>query len=160
MRILLLSCLLLLTMCKSQHYVSASRYAILNADGEYDHFKYGVFDNITNKPTSLSANEIDKIEKIIKTEVDKHNKKSSHHYSFIRNPRRYYKQLMAVINSRGEKEVWVNCFCNSDDKSLNDDNSYWKKGIVSVYDGGSCYFNLRINLTTNRVYDFRVNGVA
>jgi len=152
--------MLFLTMCKSQHYINASRYSVLNSDGEYDGFKYGIFDNLTNKPTTLSANEIYEIEKIIKTEVDRHNKNSSHHYSFIRNPRRYYKQLMAVINSKSEKEVWVNCFCNSDNKSSGEDKSYWKKGIVSVYDGGSCYFHLKINLTTGRVYYFSVNGVA
>ena len=152
--------MLFLTMCKSQHYINTSRYAVLNSDGEYDGFKYGIFDNTTNKPATLSADEIYEIEKIIKTEVDRHNKNSSHHYSFIKNPRTYYKQLMAVINSKGEKEVWVNCFCNLDDKSLSGDNSYWKKGVVSVFDGGSCYFQLKINLTTKYVYDFKVNGVA
>ena len=65
----------------------------------------------------------------------------------------YKMQIVAVINSRGEKEVWVNCFCEvSDDK--------WKKNVLLVFDGGSCFFHLKMNLTTNKFFDLAVNGVA
>ena len=66
----------------------------------------------------------------------------SHHYN---------KQLVAVINEKGEKEVWVNCFCTVDDAS-------WKSELVIVVDGGTCFFNFKINLSTKAYYDFRVNS--
>jgi hypothetical protein len=37
------------------------------------------------------------------------------------------KQLIAATNNKGEKEVWVNCFCR----------------IYLVEDGGNCFFILR-----------------
>ena len=68
--------------------------------------------------------------------------------------RSYRKQIIAVMNKYGQKEVWVNCFCDawgSDD---------WKTKILTVDDGGNCYFNLRINLATKKYSDLMVNGVA
>jgi hypothetical protein len=68
-------------------------------------------------------------------------------------PDKYYKQFIAVTNSKGEKEVWVNCRCSVMKE-------YWKSSIGDVKDGGSCFFNLKINLTKKLIYDFWVNGVA
>jgi hypothetical protein len=65
----------------------------------------------------------------------------------------YRKQLITVTNKNGEKEVWVNCFCSTD-------NTDWKSKLVSVADGATCYFNFKINLTTKVYYDFIVNSAA
>ena len=65
----------------------------------------------------------------------------------------YKRQYVAVFNSKGEKEVWVNCFCDALDID-------WKKHQVFVFDGGNCYFNLKINLATGEFYDLMVNGDA
>src|ERR1700681_3201992 len=32
---------------------------------------------------------------------------------FVIDLRKYYRQYMVVYNKKGEKEVWVNCFCNT-----------------------------------------------
>lgn len=66
---------------------------------------------------------------------------------------KYKRQYIAVINSNGEKEVSVNCFCAFTGES-------WKKEIVLVDDGGICYFNLKINLTTGKYYDYMENGIG
>ena len=60
---------------------------------------------------------------------------------------------MPTINSKGEKEVWVNCFCGQWDKSS-------RTNPVIVMDGGNCFFNLKINLTTGQYYELIVNGEA
>jgi len=65
----------------------------------------------------------------------------------------YKKQVVAVVNSRREKEVWVNCFCDDFSKP-------WRNEILSVSDGGSCYFSFKINLKSRKYYDFTVNGLA
>ncbi|WP_345236648.1 hypothetical protein [Hymenobacter saemangeumensis] len=64
----------------------------------------------------------------------------------------YKRQLIAAVNSKGEKEVWVNCFCTNNKK--------WRWQMVYVMDGGNCYFNLKINLAKKSWYDFMVNGLA
>jgi hypothetical protein len=67
--------------------------------------------------------------------------------------RTYRRQLVVAKNKFGEKEVWVNCFCGT-----GGDN--WRNEIIVVFDGGSCYFNLKINLTTNKFYDLIINGLG
>jgi hypothetical protein len=64
---------------------------------------------------------------------------------------RYKRQYIAFINIKGEKEVWVNCFCGTWDKD-------WRKEIIFVHDGGNCYFNLKVNLTKHQYSDLMVNG--
>lgn len=72
---------------------------------------------------------------------------------FIIDLTRYKRQYIFVINNKGEKLVWVNCFCDS----LSMD---WKKQIIDVEDGGICFFRLKINLSKMNYYDFIVNGLA
>jgi hypothetical protein len=70
--------------------------------------------------------------------------------NFNINLNNYNRQYIAVINSKGEKEVWINCICNTD---KND----WKKEIVLVDDGGNCYWQIIINITKKVSYDLFVN---
>lgn len=65
----------------------------------------------------------------------------------------YRRQYIPYINQKGEKFVWVNCFCA-------DRLEYWKKTVVQVMDGGSCFFNVTINLTEKIFDKIRINGVA
>jgi hypothetical protein len=64
----------------------------------------------------------------------------------------YKRQYVAVTNKKGEKEVWVNCFCM--------DMKNWKTDIVRVMDGGNCFFHVKINLTKNTFYQLSVNGMG
>jgi len=127
--------------------IDSSRYAVLPFDQNRDSF---LFDK-DYKPATLSVKEVKMIEKIISVTVSAYNKGRR---SIIKKPGKYYKQLIAVLNARGEKEVWVNCFCTPAEKK------YWHKGVVMVLDGGPCFFNLKINLNTNTVTNWAVNGVA
>jgi hypothetical protein len=127
--------------------IDTSKYVILKFDKENTH----LFNkNVT--PATLSSEEIEKIESLISTAVTKHNKKFGK-YSNVENPSKYYKQFIAVINSTGEKEVWINCRC-----SIQGIEKEWKNDVVSTFDGGPCYFNLKINLNENTVFDLMVNN--
>jgi hypothetical protein len=54
------------------------------------------------------------------------------------------RQVVAVKNEKGEKEVFVNCFCNYASGSDN-----WKKRLVpSDWDNHKCRFSLRMNLSS------------
>ncbi len=126
--------------------IDTSRYAIL----KYNDIPTYIFKDC--KPADLSNEDILKIEVLVLNEVAQYNKEAKK--VLISHPEKYYKQLIAVSNSNGEKEVWVNCFCSLGNYSN------WKKSIIVVLDGGSCFFQLKINLTKNSVYDFGVNGVG
>lgn len=66
----------------------------------------------------------------------------------------YGRQYMAVTGDNGEKLVYVNCFCDPTGFD------YRETELVRVMDGGNCFFNFKVNLTTKRLYDFMENGVA
>lgn len=127
--------------------IDTSRYAILHFTKSRDSF---LFDK-DYKPASISGKEIKMIEKIIAVTVKEYNKSRR---ITISKPGKYYKQIIAVTNAKGEKEVWVNCFCTAAEKK------YWHNGVVMVLDGGPCFFNLKINLNTNTVMNWAVNGIA
>ena len=103
-----------------------------------------------NTPANLSKAELSQIEKLIAGRVTEYNKTAKGRK--IKYPGKYFKQFIAVINPRGEKVVWVNCMC----EVIGD----WSKRIDFTLDGGTCYFRIQINLTTNTVYDFNTNGEA
>lgn len=102
-------------------------------------------------PTDLSADEIAQSKEIIKKAVDEQNAKQKNAYRLIKLVGYKY-QLSPFLNEKGEKEVWINSFCEAREN--------WKTQIITVEDGGSCYFNLFINLTQNSYTKFYVNGEA
>ena len=71
---------------------------------------------------------------------------------FFINLPKYRRQYFCSLNNKGEKIVWVNCFCETKD--------YWKISEVFVFDGGNCYFHMLINISTGQVSEFGTNGVA
>ena len=127
--------------------IDTSRYSVLTFIKSRDSF---IFDK-DFKAASISGNEIQMIEKIIAVTVKESNKGKG---TAIKEPGKYYKQLIAVTNAKGEKEVWVNCFCTAAEKR------YWHTGVVMVLDGGPCFFNVKINLSTKTVMSWAVNGEA
>ena len=101
------------------------------------------------KPADLSKDEITVIERLIAGEIVKYNKKG---YRAVKQPEKYFKQIVPVINSKGEKEVWVDCYCGV----MPD----WKKYREHINDGGSCFLHFKINLTTGKILKFYTNGLA
>lgn len=142
-------------------YVDMTSIAIIPFDTTYLLFEKA-------QPTDLNTQELQLIEKLIFDCISQYNpgqrkqfEEISNKYpnenfklsDFIIELNRYKRQYVPVINDKGEKEVWVNCFCDTWD-------SDWKKEIIEVLDGGNCYFQMKINLTEKKYYDFMVNGVA
>jgi len=94
----------------------------------------------------LSADEIKEVSRIFDQCLKEHKREL---HPSVRNRRQY----VPYLNSKGERKVWVNCFCDSE-------HPYWRKRKVMVKDGGACYFNFKINLGTKKYYDLRINGVG
>jgi hypothetical protein len=66
-----------------------------------------------------------------------------------RKPNEYHKQCISVIDSNGNKLVWINLTCS---------NKYFQYVIYDVNDGGDCYASLKVNLTEQTYFDLWVNG--
>lgn len=129
-----------------------SKIAIITFDkkGNYP------FDN-SYKPTTFTQEDINNVDSLFITCVTNYNNsldKDHKEWSIDLKKYNYKKQLILVTNKKGEKEVWVNCFCRTWDTNN------WKKEILLVHDGGNCYFNFKLNLTTKQFYDLIVNGEA
>jgi hypothetical protein len=100
--------------------------------------------------TKLNNEDILTIESILKKCVDEYNFKEKTNNLRI-DIKEYRRQYLAITNKKGEKEVWINCFCQSINKN-------WKKEILKFSDGGACYFNFKINITQKNYYDLYVNN--
>jgi len=112
------------------------------------------FDN-TFKESTITQDEIQTIENLLIDCVNDYNNKldkDHKQWTIDLTKYNYRKQLIVVKNKKGEKEVWVNCFCDTWGSET------WKTEIMTVLDGGKCYFNFKINLTTKKFYDLGVNG--
>ena len=132
--------------------LDTSDFAILSFDQKHDWpFQH------TFKPAPLNQKEVHQIDSLLRRCVSDYNKKLATNlragYSIDFEKYKYKRQYMAVVNSKGEKEVWINCFCNTWEKN-------WKNEIILVHDGGNCYFNLKINLTSGECFEVSVNGYA
>ncbi|RZK11040.1 MAG: hypothetical protein EOO46_08280 [Flavobacterium sp.] len=148
---------------KSEFKLSESNFVILDYDKRwYWLFKDGV-------PSNLNKNELDEIEGILnlavkenndreKLRLEKLNKESptdkrtkTGHEITLEGKKRQY---ISILNRKGEKEIWVNFFCDDDE------NDNWKKFPKEVSDGGNCYFQVKVNLSIKTYYELRVNGYA
>ncbi len=121
-----------------------SRYAII----PFKENQTWLFKNA--KPANLSEKEIKDIEILLADAVLEYNKTVKGLEFQIKPLERYKRQLVAVTNQSGEKEVYLNCFCGSWDK--------WRTQLFAVDGGGSCFFRVKINLSKKRSYDMMVNG--
>ena len=132
--------------------IDTSKIAILPFDKKSNY----PFDNSFN-PTTLTQEDIKSIDSLLIACVTDYNNsldKDHKEWSIDIKKYNYQKQIIAVTNKKGDKEVWVNCFCQIWD------NNNWKTEILLVHDGGNCYFNFKLNLVTKKFYDLGVNGEA
>ena len=143
--------------------VPDSNYVIL----EYKADWYWIFKDV--KPSTISEDELAEIEKIIEQAVKENNeqqleKLKNHNNEYPDNQwtetgfelktKGFKRQYVSVINEKGQKEIWINFFCD-DWGSEN-----WKSDIMMVHDGGNCYFNLKVNLETKAYSELSINGYA
>ncbi len=121
-----------------------------------------------NKQVDLTMDDLQNIETILIKSINDYNIEKEKEFNkindnypeykldkknFIIDLTRYKRQYIATINSKGAKEIWINCFCRN--RNLD-----WRRETVTVKDGGNCYFNLKINLKTGQYYDLTINGEA
>ncbi|MFG6688063.1 hypothetical protein ACGK9U_15920 [Mariniflexile sp. HNIBRBA6329] len=146
-----------------EYVLSESDFVILPFQEKW----HWIFKNV--EPTELTQTELTEIEDILKIAVDKNNQAQKEYLlkNNIENPKNkrkktgfelklngYYRQYVPVINEKGEKEIWINFFCSD----LGSEN--WRTDIFTVFDGGNCFWNIKVNLTKKEYYELGINGYA
>ena len=71
-------------------------------------------------------------------------------------PDDYNQQYVGAVNENGDKYLWVNLFCKTEESYFKE----WKTKLVFAKDGGKCFVNVKINLTKKTYEEFNVNGDA
>lgn len=67
----------------------------------------------------------------------------------------YGKQYVGFIGENGKKIIWINFFWPEDELKAN-----LTKQIIQVEDGGTYYWNVKVNLSNGRVFELRINSRA
>lgn len=140
-----------------------SDYVILTYDPDW----HWIFEKA--EAANLSADELQQIEAIINRAVAEHNEAEkqalkAHNEKYPQQQRTetgyeistegHKRQYVPVITAEGEKQVWINFFCDDFGDEL------WKTKLFIVEDGGNCFFNLKVNLSKQTYADLVVNGEA
>jgi hypothetical protein len=120
-------------------------------------------------PATLSNKELKEIDTLLNTCINNYNAEREKQFTehvkahpeekananpYTIDLSKYMLQYQPSINNKGEKEVWIEGFCDD----LGGD---WRKPTASsVQDGGKCFFRLNINLHLKRYTDFAINSEA
>lgn len=109
----------------------------------------------SEKKAGLDKEELSELETILaKCIADNNKTEPKESIGYLNSLLKYNRQYLPYYEN-GEKKVVVNCFCD-DVKRF----PKWKKEMVTVFDGGSCYFMVAINLTKKEYSDLHINGAG
>jgi hypothetical protein len=134
---------------KSPRHVDTSSYVILQYDKRTDK----VFDQSDHpRATTLFPAEVDNMEPLVDSAFQRLFRKLPANYQGKSPLGAYKRKYIAIINSKGQKEVWIGFFCETP--------KAWRKREVIVEDGGACFLYLLLNLTFRKVPKMEVNGMA
>ena len=70
----------------------------------------------------------------------------------------YFRQYVGYIDSTGDKILFINMLWL--DSTIGPSLSEARSRMIRVYDGGSYYWSIRVNLTRRTLFDLSVNGKA
>lgn len=103
-----------------------------------------------SKLSSINIQDTVAIDSILKVVIKKNNNiESEISTRRLENVEKYYKQVVPFLTNKGDLNLWINCSCSY--------KSYWKKKIIQIDDGGSCFFNFFISLEKKKYYDLTIN---
>ncbi|WP_438425531.1 hypothetical protein [Aquimarina macrocephali] len=130
-----------------------------------DHNKW-LHENYGYQKWEPKENEIISIQEIIDKAI------KNEEFDFLKKPikeslNKYYKQYIPYINKKGEKVIEINAFCEileipplPESKSKQWTKMDWKNEYVMVDDGGTCYWQITINIDKKTYENLMVNGVG
>lgn len=105
-----------------------------------------------------SKEDILKVEQLLKAKLELANKDLENqlgNYPVIHEKlKKYLRQYVGFVNSKGEKVIWVNFLWNKD---LTEKAAY---EIIHVQDGGSYFWSIKINIDKEELFELSVNGAT
>ncbi len=121
-----------------------------------DHFVFKSIENHRERYTP-TAEDVKRVETILSSNEEylkQHQlDKSKGNPIIYKNLRKYIRQYVGFIDKSGDRILWINLIYRKD---LDLDKV--SKDLVVVYDGGSYYWSICINVTKGNLYDMKVNG--
>jgi hypothetical protein len=98
----------------------------------------------------LSKNHIDSLER-------NRNPKTVKEYDKLLkfNDSDYFRQYVGYIDSKGNRIVFINSVCKTYGQKRD-----FKRNWIFVLDGGSCFYQIKVDLTAKKCFDFSINGEA
>jgi hypothetical protein len=69
--------------------------------------------------------------------------------------KKYMRQYVGYVTHEGERIIWVNFIWSEGSME-----SRLSKGIISVHDGCSRYWRIKVNLDTGELFDLDINGTG
>ena len=146
--ILFATCALLLNACNNNN-LKPELHAPTTDSKMLDTSRYAIISD--DSLVQVNNKEIQLIYSVLQRLVDSVSLKRSRQAPL--DIRRYKFQIKILTSKAGHKLFWINSFC--DNYNLN-----WRSVIYSVKDGGPCYFNTKIDITTMNYFDLSINGSA
>ena len=118
------------------------------------------FNDMKEKYTP-SVSDIIMAERILKEQLGKINKKTLMNQGkgcpiIHRKLSRYKRQYFGYINKSGEKIIWINFIWDKKKDSL----KWWNTEVIYILDGCSYFWNIKVNLSTENLFELIVNGSA
>lgn len=112
-----------------------------------------------------SEKEIITSNSLINEAIENYNKKVNLSKNWEMKPKYYY-QLVPYISNNGDKKIYVNALCgnfvNNPLPSLTEEKQskvLWKDEFFNVLDGGTCFWQMNINIKNSNYTDFSINGL-
>jgi hypothetical protein len=66
----------------------------------------------------------------------------------------YYRQYVGLVDSIGNRKIFIDAYCEFPYTTKDQ----IKRDIMLVKGGGSCYFQVKVNLESDECYEFNVNA--
>lgn len=82
-----------------------------------------------------------------------HIKENRNEYAWTReitNYKSYFRQYVGYVNEKNEKIIFINSLCRPEEN--------WTQEIVSYRGGGSCYFEIKVNLHSKGAFAFSLKA--
>lgn len=70
---------------------------------------------------------------------------------------KYCRQYFGYTDMNGDRVLLINCFWKKNQK---EDYRNFLNRYINVFDGGSFYWNIKYNITKNKLFDLVVNGYS
>ena len=121
-------------------------FVILKSDGQYISGLEDV------QYWDLRGNDLLLVNELLLSKPIANNNKTVAHYFPKETLSQYKFQYVPYLNEKGEHIVFVNAFCKENDT--------WKEKLVVTSDGSDCFWQVKINIDQQHIFDFRVNSVS